>query len=282
MLLREIQSDRLEGEFSVYRQSTGANCFMTKGDVISACKHRLTRFAASYLQSIEVQPEPKQHTCIGTAIDLDDAASIEKCASEVTLTISEVSSAAYVAGWLERKCYGDVAFSDEEPLEAGEVQDFIQAVSRGALTTPHACTFELVRRGLCFIKSARHRACCRKRLMEILKTVAQFGEIYIDCPKLFRHLANVPSQWHPQPRKRSVEEHVPSPNVRKESSYGQLIAALWSAFDVFRPVCYVTCFNTYIITFFLLLPCVLSKNRLVLHNRKCYLTKCTMASASGG
>ena len=191
VLLREIQSDRLEGEFSVYRQSTGANCFMTTGDVISACKHRLTRFAASYLQSIEVQPEPKQHTCIGTAIDLDDAASIEKCASEVTLTISEVSSAAYVAGWLERKCYGDVAFSDEEPLVAGEVQDFIQAVSRGALTTPHACTFELVRRGLCFIKSARHRACCRKRLMEILKTVAQFGEIYIDCPKLFCHLANV-------------------------------------------------------------------------------------------
>ena len=48
-------------------------------DVISVCKHRFTRFAAFYLQSIEVQPEPKQHTCIGTAIIvLDDAASIEK------------------------------------------------------------------------------------------------------------------------------------------------------------------------------------------------------------
>lgn len=190
VLLREIQSDRLEGEFSVYRQSTGANCFMTTGDVISACKRRLTRFAASYLKSIEVHPEPKPHTCLGNAIVVDDAASIEKTA-EVTLTINEVSSAAYVAGWLEKKCFGEVDFSIEEPLVTSDVQEFIQAVSRGSLTTPHECTFELVRRGLCFIKSARHRACCRKRLVEILKTVAQFGEIDIDCPKMFRHLANV-------------------------------------------------------------------------------------------
>ena len=191
VLLREIQSDRLEGEFSVYRQSTGANCFMTSGDVTSAFKHRLTRFAASYLQSIEVQPEPKQHTCLGTAIGVDDAASIEKCAAEVTLTVNEESSAAYVAGWLEKKCCGEVVFTEEEPLVTSEVKDFIHAVSRGSLSIPHACTFELVRRGLCFMKSARHRACCRKRLVEILVIVAQFNDIDIVCPKLFRHLANV-------------------------------------------------------------------------------------------
>ena len=45
VLLREIQSDRLEGEFSVYHQSTGANSFMTTGDVFSTCKQRLTRYA---------------------------------------------------------------------------------------------------------------------------------------------------------------------------------------------------------------------------------------------
>ena len=45
VLLRELQSDRIEGEFSVYRQSTGANAFMTSGDVLTACKKRL----ASYL-----------------------------------------------------------------------------------------------------------------------------------------------------------------------------------------------------------------------------------------
>ena len=49
VLLREIQSDRLEGEFSVYRQSTGTNSFMTTSDVVSACKQRLTRYASKSL-----------------------------------------------------------------------------------------------------------------------------------------------------------------------------------------------------------------------------------------
>ena len=98
VLLREIQSDRLEGEFSVYRQSTGANSFMTTGDVFSVCKQRLTRYAAVNLQSIDVHPVSKEHTCLGTAIDLEDAASIERCTTDVTLTVNEECSAAYVAG----------------------------------------------------------------------------------------------------------------------------------------------------------------------------------------
>ena len=41
VLLRDIQSDRIEGEFSVYRQSTGANAFMVAADVLSAFKNVL-------------------------------------------------------------------------------------------------------------------------------------------------------------------------------------------------------------------------------------------------
>ena len=187
VLLREIQSDRLEGEFAVYRQSTGANSFMTTGDVVSACKHRLTRFAASYLQSIEVCPERKElHTCLDHAITLEDAASIERCTEEGTLTVNEESSVAYVAGWLEMKCGDDLAFSDEEPLVSSEVSEFVETVSRGSLTTPHACTFNLVRHGLCFVKKARHRACCCKRLVQILSTVASFSGFDIKCPRLPR------------------------------------------------------------------------------------------------
>ena len=66
VLLRELQSDRIEGEFSVYRQSTGANAFMAAGDVFSAFKKRLARFAASFLESVEVgQPNRKGHICEG-------------------------------------------------------------------------------------------------------------------------------------------------------------------------------------------------------------------------
>lgn len=191
VLLREIQSDRLEGEFSVYRQSTGANSFMTVGDVISACKKRLARYAASHLQLIETQAEPTQHSCLGDAVDLGDATIMEECTTTVTLTVNEESAAAYVAGWLENKCTGQLTFSEEEPLVTSEVKDFVDTVSRGSLTIPHQATFDLVKFGLCFVNKARHRACCRKRLTTILTTLAGFCDIDIDCPKLYRHLSNV-------------------------------------------------------------------------------------------
>ena len=191
VLLREIQSDRLEGEFSIYRQSTGANSFMTTGEVFSSCKRRLTRYAAKYLQSIDVQSEPKKHDCMVTAIDLEDADAIERCVSYVTLTVNEEYSAAYVAGWLEMKCASTVNFSDDEPFVTSEVQDFIETVSRGSLKIPHLCTYDLVRCGLSFVQKTRHRVCCQKKLSEILRTLVTFTKMDIDCPKFFRRLANV-------------------------------------------------------------------------------------------
>lgn len=185
VLLREIQSDRLEGEFSVYRQSTGANAFMTSSDVLAACKKRLARHAASYLVSLECQKEEKLHTCMGPMIT-DDAVSIESSIENVTLTTSEESSAAYVAGWLERKCEDQIKFDDEEPLVQSEVRDFIEEVSRGSLKVPHECTYELVRFGLTFV--TEHVVA---RLVAILSTMQQFYDIGPPCETLPRHLANV-------------------------------------------------------------------------------------------
>ncbi|KAF2348352.1 hypothetical protein FHG87_020892 [Trinorchestia longiramus] len=124
-------------------------------------------------------------------IDLEDAAYIERCTTEVTLIMREESIAAYVAGWLEMKCADDVSFSAEEALVTSDVKDFNETVSRGSLTTPHVCTFDLVRCGPCFIKEARHRACCHKRLLQNLSTQASFSGIDIDCLNMFRRLANV-------------------------------------------------------------------------------------------
>lgn len=191
VVLREIQSDRLEGEFGVYRQTTGANSLMTPRDVFSASQKRLAKHAASFLESVEVESVAKEHTCLGISITLEDAASMEICTAEIALTTSEESSSAYVAGWLESKCGEELCFTDEEPLVTSEAKDFIHEVSRGKFKTPHACTFELVRIGLSFVKKARHRACCRKRLTDILSTLASFNDIDIRCDRLFRHLSNV-------------------------------------------------------------------------------------------
>ena len=170
VILRELQSDRIEDEFSVYRQSTGANAFMTSGDVLTACKKRLARYAASYLETLKVNMETMAHTCVTTAIDAEDATFIEDC-TEPSLSIHEESSPAYVAGWLEKKCEEHLTFSEEDELVSTEISAFISEVSRGPLKTPHQTTFDLVRCGLAFITKARHWACCCRRLMMILQVI---------------------------------------------------------------------------------------------------------------
>ena len=44
----------------------------------------------------------KAHTCLGTAIDIEEAQYIENCTIEGKLTVNEECSAAYVARWLEK------------------------------------------------------------------------------------------------------------------------------------------------------------------------------------
>ena len=48
VLLGSLQNDRIEAEFSVYRQSTGTNMFMTSQDALSAFKKRLTHFLLQF------------------------------------------------------------------------------------------------------------------------------------------------------------------------------------------------------------------------------------------
>ena len=188
-LLRELQSDRIEGEFSMHRQSTGARAFMTSRDVLTACKKCLVRYAASYLETLEVTVETMAHTCVTTAIDAEDATFIEDC-TEPSLSIHEETSAAYVAGWLEKKCKEHLTFRGEDKLVSTEISAFISEVSRGSLKAPHQTTFDLVRCGLAFITKAKHRACCCRRLMMILQVIEDYNDLNT-CDKLRRHLANV-------------------------------------------------------------------------------------------
>ena len=87
----------------MYRQSTGANAFMVAADVLSAFKKRMTRFAASFLETLDdTASDSTSHECTG--VQYGDAVAIESCMSQISLTETEELSRAYVAGWLETKC----------------------------------------------------------------------------------------------------------------------------------------------------------------------------------
>ena len=81
----------------------------------------------------------------------------------MSLSETEENSAAYVAGWLEKKCEGELVYPDDEPKLTNEAKDFIEEVSRGYLTVPHECTYQLVKIGLCFVKEKKTRSMLSKK-----------------------------------------------------------------------------------------------------------------------
>ena len=109
----------------------------------------------------------------------------------MSLSETEESSPAYVAGWLEKKCEDELVYADDEPKLTNEAKDFIEEVSRGYLTVPHECTYQLVRNGLCFVKKTKHKACCRKRLINVLSIMDTYYDFGLSSKSLFRRLANV-------------------------------------------------------------------------------------------
>ena len=185
--LGEIQSDRIEGEFSIYRQSTGANSFMSVGDVMSCFKKRLAKFSAKFCQEVLVVPSVKSHAC--RSIDITDASVVERI-HEVALTSSEEYAAAYVAGWIERKCAG-MEFCEEDLILESSKACFIEEVSRGSLVIPHTSTFEIVRAGLRFSKGSRQKMCCQKQLVSILCTINNFYDFGSFGTAVLRRIANV-------------------------------------------------------------------------------------------
>ena len=188
VLLRELQSDRIEGEFSVYRQSTGANMYMLASDVLNAFKSRLTNMAAK-LDALDLATGGStSHVCKG--VEYADAAAIEECIGDETLTEEEEMSCAYVAGWLELKCK-DLDFDADEDLISGKQEEFITEVSRGGLTVPHVATVDIVKCGLRFLNRARTQVCCTMKFSNIIKTFSDYSSCEINSDIFYRKTANV-------------------------------------------------------------------------------------------
>ena len=187
VLLREIQSDRIEGEFSVYRQSTGSNSFMTCADVMHSFKRRLVRYASSFLHYVE-HVSQEHHDFIG-ATTRDDGSLIEIALRKMKVSTMERSACVYVSGWLESKELS--SFIEEDDHIHYDDQDFTDILSRGGLTLPHQTTVLLVELSLRFVKYAKHRACCRNRLMTIIEVIRHSYNLGQYCKSMHKRLANV-------------------------------------------------------------------------------------------
>ena len=190
VLLRELQSDKIEGEFAIYRQSTGSNLLMFSKDVVNCYKKRIAHFSASFLQEVPTTIDNTSHQCIGDLCDIDASFVDQLCSDDHVLSEYEQIACAYVAGWLEYKSEGPMCDGDFQIID-GKMFDFIQEVSNGRLTVPSSSSHLLVCYGLILMKTAHHRICCVDRLVQFLDLICQGYDIRLSCRDSLKHAGNV-------------------------------------------------------------------------------------------
>lgn len=187
--LREIQSDKIENEFSVYRQSTGANALMSCQDVQASYKKRLAKFSSKHLEEINISSQTPSHSC---NFDHNDEELCIQLGNSSPLSSEEIHSCVYVAGWLEFKAGDDIQFADDDVLVHQKFRQFVDEVSRGKLKIPHESTFMLIQTGLQFVKSTdSHAICCTKNFRRILDLLLPIFNINIVSSSFTKCAANV-------------------------------------------------------------------------------------------
>ena len=139
--MKKFSSERVEGEFGLYRQSSGGNYLISTEQVFSALQlQRLKLFS-----KLDVQTEYDDLDNDCCSVDLEDCEDdldlIDKCFEESSnLNSIEKSTLYYICGYVARK--ENIVCTDEADVSLPE-SEFTKKLSRGGLSFPPINLFDL-------------------------------------------------------------------------------------------------------------------------------------------
>ena len=136
----KIQSDRVEGEFGIYRQNSGGNYFISVDQVISSLS--LERIKLFNKLDIAREENRRGNCCaMDKSTSVDDLFILDECFEDTSnLTCIEKSSLYYICGYITKK---QLMQSSVESADAIPESEFTQLVSRGKLSHPPGDLYDL-------------------------------------------------------------------------------------------------------------------------------------------
>ena len=170
VLMGKIQSDRIEGEFAIYRQGSGRNFLISVEQVFSSFNLEKVKLFAQ----LEITGDVYNTTCFKLEMDtsVEDMELLDSCFSEAfTLNLTEKSSLYIISGYVAR--------NDEIPSQNDSVHltesEFTSLLSRGKLTHPPDQLYDLSLYLYSFFKLKKDK-CCTK--------------IFLNCSRKIYHFPN--------------------------------------------------------------------------------------------
>ena len=180
VLLGNLQSDCIEGEFGIYRQAFGGLYFITFEQVLIAAKGRRLQLLQALEVDIEQDKIPSCDNCTHPHITDEEWDVIDNIHDHaLAISPEERSSLFYIAGFIRKKegiSTLDTELSDYIADSNSDDSEFLRLVSRGKLTYPETDLFEHC--VLCYaFFTASTRRTCRNLLIFIFETIhAAYGE----------------------------------------------------------------------------------------------------------
>ena len=178
-----IQSDRLEGDFGLYRQSSGGSYYISVQQVINSLSlQRLKLF-----DKLEI--DSKSHIkddCCSADLNEEEISMLDECFELVDmLTEKEKSSIYYVAGYVAKK--DNLAVSNDDGHSNGHpFSEFTSLLSRGKLSHPPVELFDLTCTLFSYYKHVE-KTCIKH---DNIRNVVIRRDFHINTFRYMKHLRN--------------------------------------------------------------------------------------------
>lgn len=140
MLPGFFQSDRLEGEFGIYRQLSGGNYFISLEQVYSSL--RLQRLKLFHLLKIEDHKAHVKSSCCVEELQETELQIVDNAISEcLKFSKQELATLCFICGYITKKIPGLECLNSADIIQDNS-SEFIPLVSRGKLKLPSEDLFQ--------------------------------------------------------------------------------------------------------------------------------------------
>ena len=155
----EFQSDRLVGEFGIYRQQSGGNYYISIDQVLSSL--HLQRLKLFKKLSIEPSGVHQKEECCEKPLDDNELECLDTC-SEDSSELSDLEKATlyYICGYITHK-EGFVSTEIVSSTNA-KASEFTQMVSRGKHSHPSEDLYDLSQYLFAYHKSVPEKSCANR------------------------------------------------------------------------------------------------------------------------
>ena len=192
VLLGKLQSDPIEKEFGVWRQSHGGNYFVSAEQIVSSLQLQRLRLFSKI--GIEVEEEDRNDTdcCTDDLWDNDYFLDlVERAFHEASnLSGNEKSYLYYVSGYVAKKQDMRCVDDDEYDVSLIPESEFTTMLPRGKLRLPPIDLYNLSQYFYACLKLFPRR-CCTKLLLQGLEMIQQLsGHDFPDQKRINRRFLN--------------------------------------------------------------------------------------------